>query len=115
MFQRLVTEHDFQGGVSNVRKYVREAKLRLGLTVCKVFLPLDPDPGREAEVDWGQAVAEIDGVLERLHYLCVRSKGSGKPFVRFYRCERQQALFDALIVNVDSSFTVKSAVPATTS
>lgn len=97
VFQRLVTEHDFQGSVSNVRKYVREAKLRLGLAQFKVFLPLDPDPGREAEVDWGQAIAEIDGVLERLHYLCVRSKGSGKPFVRLYRCERQQALFDALM------------------
>jgi transposase len=97
VFHRLVTEHDFQGSDSNVRKYVREAKLRLGLSQAKVFLPLDPDPGLEAEVDWGQAFAEIDGVIERLHYLCVRSKGSGKPFVRLYRCERQQALFDALM------------------
>jgi transposase len=97
VFQRLVTEHDFQGSVSNVRKYVREAKLRLGLTVFKVFLPLEPDAGREAEVDWGQAYAEIDGASERVHYLCMRSKGSGKPFVRFYRCERQQALFDGLM------------------
>lgn len=97
VYQRLVTEHGFQGSVSNVRKYVRETKLRLGLTQCKVFLPLQPDPGQEAEVDWGQAYAEIDGVIERVHYLCIRSKGSGKPFVRIYRCERQQALFDALI------------------
>jgi transposase len=97
VFQRLVAEHDFQGSASNVRKYVREAKLRLGLAQVKVFLPLDPDPGREAEVDWGQAWVEIAGVKERLHYLCVRSKGSGKPFIRFYRCERQQALFDALM------------------
>jgi transposase len=97
VFQRLVREHDFPGSVSNVRKYVREAKLRLGLTHVAVFLPLEPDPGLEAEVDWGQAWAEIDGVMERLHYLCVRSKGSGKAFVRLYRCERQQALFDALM------------------
>jgi transposase len=96
VYQRLLTEHDFHGSVSNVRKYVREAKLRLGLTQYKVFLPLLPDLGLEAEVDWGQAYAEIDGVIELLHYLCVRSKGSGKPFIRFYRCERQQALFDAL-------------------
>jgi transposase len=97
VFDRLVNEHDFPGSASNVRKYVRETKLRLGLSPVTVFLPLEPDPGREAEVDWGQAFAEIDGVLERLHYLCVRSKGSGKPFMRFYRCERQQALFDALM------------------
>jgi transposase len=97
IFQRLVTEHGYVGCVSTVRKYVREAKVHFGLARCNVFIPLEPDPGREAEVDWGQAIAEIDGVLERLHYLCVRSKGSGKPFVRFYRCERQQALFDALM------------------
>jgi hypothetical protein len=76
---------------------VREAKLRCGLVKGKVFVPLQADPGLEAEVDWGQAHAEIDGVVERLHYLCVRSKASGKPFVRLYRCERQQALFDALM------------------
>lgn len=97
VFQRLVSEHASEGSVSNVRTYVREAKLRLGLVRSKVFLPLQPDPGQEAEVDWGQAYAEIDGVIERLHYLCMRSKGSGKPSVRLYRCERQQALFDALM------------------
>ncbi|MFZ1729853.1 MAG: IS21 family transposase [Bacteroidota bacterium] len=97
VFQRLVAEHAYPGCVSTVRKYVREAKIKLGLRTCKVFLPLQPDPGREAEADWGQAYAEIDGVIERLHYFCMRSKGSGKPFVRLYRCERQQALFDAMM------------------
>ncbi|MBE0644129.1 MAG: IS21 family transposase [Bacteroidetes bacterium] len=97
VFQRLVAKHAYTGCVSTVRKYVREAKLKLGLTACKVFLPLQPDPSREAEADWGQAYAEINGVLERLHYFCMRSKGSGKPFVRLYRCERQQALFDAMM------------------
>lgn len=97
IFQRLVAEHGYTGCVSTVRKYVREAKQKLGLTQSKVFLPLEPDPGREAEVDWGQAHAKIAGEIERLHYFCMRSKGSGKPFVRFYRGERQQALFDALM------------------
>jgi transposase len=97
VFARLVEEHGYPGCVSTVRKYVREAKVRLGLVKGKAFVPLEADPGLEAEVDWGQAHAEIDGIVERLHYLCVRSKASGKPFVRLYRCERQQALFDALM------------------
>lgn len=97
IFQRLVAEHGFAGSASNVRKYVREAKLKLGLTPGTVFLPLEPDPGREAEVDWGQASVRIAGEVERLHYFCMRSKGSGMPFVRLYRGERQQALFDALM------------------
>jgi transposase len=97
IFSRLTEEHGYPGCASTVRKYVREAKLRLGLVQGKVFVPLEADPGLEAEVDWGQAHADIDGVIELLHYLCVRSKSSGKPFVRLYRCERQQALFDALM------------------
>lgn len=97
IFNRLTEEHGYPGCASTVRKYVREAKLRLGLVQGKVFVPLEADPGLEAEVDWGQAHAEIDGVVELLHYLCVRSKSSGKPFVRLYRCERQQALIDALM------------------
>lgn len=80
-----------------MRRYVREAKVRLGLSTCKVFVPLEPELGREAEVDWGTAYAVIAGEVERLKYLSMRSKGSGKPFVRLYRCERQQALFDALM------------------
>jgi transposase len=97
IFQRLVTEHGYAGCVSTVRKYVREAKVHFGLARCNVFIPLEPDLGREAEVDWGTAYAVIAGESERLKYFCMRSKGSGKPFVRLYRCERQQALFDALI------------------
>jgi transposase len=97
VFQRLVAEHGYGGSVSTVRKYVREAKLKFGLKASPVSIPLDPDPGQEAEVDWGQAYAVIAGELERLHYICIRSKGSGKPFVRYYLGERQQALFDALM------------------
>ena len=97
IFHRLVAEHGYPGCVSTVRKYVREAKERLGLLACKVFIPLEPELGREAEVDWGTAYAVIAGEMERLKYFCMRSKGSGKPFVRFYRCERQQAFFDGLI------------------
>lgn len=97
IYQRLVAEHGYTGCVTTVSRYVREAKARLGLLPCKVFIPLDPELGGEAEVDWGQAHAEIAGVIERVHYFCMRSKGSAKPFVRVYRNERQQAFFDGLI------------------
>src|SRR6056297_559368 len=50
VFDRLVTEFNFTGSESNVRKYVREAKERLDITTQCVFLPLEPDLGQEAEV-----------------------------------------------------------------
>lgn len=97
IYNRLVSEHGYTGSESTVRKYVREAKVRLGVNAPAAFIPLDPSSGVEAEVDWGSATAIIGGETRRLKFFCMRSKYSGKHFVRFYPCERQQAFFDAHI------------------
>jgi transposase len=97
VFNRLKQEYDFQGSETAVRRYVREAKLRLGVSSRQVFIPSDPQAGVEAEVDWGNCIAILGGVEIRLKLFCMRSKFSGKHFVRCYPCERQQALFDGHI------------------
>lgn len=95
VYDRLVEEHAFKGGESSVRRYVREAKRRIGVSPPRAFIPLDPECAREAEVDWGSMTAKIKGVLVRLKFFCMRSKYSGKHFIRCYPCERQQVFFDA--------------------
>jgi len=95
IYNRLRQEHDFKGSETTVRRYVREAKLRLGMGSRQVFIPCDPQIGVEAEVDWGRCIAILAGVETKLKFFCMRSKCSGKHFVRCYPCERQQALFDA--------------------
>jgi len=95
IYNRLVHEHGFKGSESTVRRYVRLAKMQLGLAGPGAFIPCDPEAGYEGEVDWGQATALIAGQTQRLKFFCMRSKYSGKHFVRFYPCERQQAFFDA--------------------
>lgn len=97
VFHRLQQEFGFTGSETTVRRYVREAKLRLGLKGQQAFIPCEPLAGGEAEVDWGTCHAIIDGVAVQLKLFCMRSKYSGKHFVRCYPCERQQALFDAHI------------------
>jgi transposase len=97
IYNRLVEEHGYQGGESTVRRYVRMAKIMLGVDAPKAFVPGDPEAGHEAEVDWGTAKAIIAGEPVRLKFFCMRSKYSGKHFIRFYLCERQQAFFDAHI------------------
>jgi len=94
IYNRLKQEHDFQGAETTVRRYVREAKLRLGVRSRQVFIPSDPQSGVEAEVDWGRCTAILGGKKTLLKMFCMRSKYSGKHFVRCYPCERQQALFD---------------------
>ncbi len=95
IFNRLVAEHGYGGGESTVRRYVGLAKARLGLDNPGAFIPSDPEAGFEAEVDWGTATAIIGGERTTLKFFCLRSKYSGKHFVRAYPCERQQAFFDA--------------------
>lgn len=97
VYNRLVDEHSYEGGESTIRRYVRMAKVDLGVEAPQAFVPCDPEAGYEAEVDWGTAVATINGERVRLKFFCMRSKYSGKHFIRLYPCERQQAFFDAHI------------------
>jgi len=94
IYHRLVSEHGYSGSEEAVRRYVRLTKPRLGLDGSEVFVVTDPECGREAEVDWGRAGAVIRGVKTPIYYFCMRSRFSGKPFVRAYLCEKQQAFFD---------------------
>jgi transposase len=97
VYNRLKAEHGFRGAETTVRRYVHQAKLRLGLNGRQAFIPSDPEAGIEAEVDWGRCRAIIGGQETLLKFFCMRSKYSGKHFVRCYPCERQQALFDGHI------------------
>lgn len=97
VYNRLVEEHGYKGSEPTVRRYVRFAKMALGIDTPYVFIPCDPEAGHEGEADWGTATAILAGEEIRVKFFCMRSKYSGKPFVRFYYCERQQAFFDAHI------------------
>ncbi|TKB23745.1 IS21 family transposase [Desulfopila sp. IMCC35006] len=98
VYNRLKTEQGYQGSESNVRRYVRMVQMELGLDIAgQAFIACEPEAGQEAEVDWGTATAVVGGEKVRLKFFCMRSKYSGKHFVRFYPCERQQAFFDAHI------------------
>jgi transposase len=95
IYDRLVQGYGFTGGDSTVRHYVRKAKIRLGVNAIQAVIPLEPDCGQEAEVDWGSATAVIGGEKTPVKFFCMRSRYSGKHFVRCYPCERQQAFLDA--------------------
>src|SRR5215472_6155241 len=64
IFERLCDEHGYAGGITIVKDYVRAQRLRH----CEVFVPLRHDPGH-AQVDFGEALAEIAGVERKIHSL----------------------------------------------
>jgi transposase len=95
VWKRLVDEHGFRGAESTVRKWVRQWKAAHGKGDCKAVIPLDPEVSQEAEVDWGTARVWMAGQLRQIKLFVMRSRYSGKPFVRAYPWERQQMFFDA--------------------
>jgi len=97
VYNRLRAEHGFDGSESNIRRVVRNLKGELGLNGPGAFIPGDPQTAVEAEVDWGTAVVDVQGKRRQVKLFCMRSKYSGKFFLRVYPCERQQAFFDGHI------------------
>jgi transposase len=95
IYQRLVEEQGFAGAESTVRRWVREWKVEQGWGSQKAMVPLDPEVAREAEVDWGTAWVQMGGERRRVKLFVMRSRYSGKLFVRAYAWERQEMFFDA--------------------
>jgi transposase len=80
---------------STVRRYVRQRKRELGLAGGETFIPQSYPWGQEAQVDWYEAWAELDGERQKLYVFCMRSMASGGAFHRAYPHASQQAFLEA--------------------
>jgi transposase len=86
---RLRAEHGFTGGYTIVKDYGREQRAR----TREVFVPLAHPPGH-AQVDFGEAVAVIGGVRQKIHFFCLDLPHSDACFVKAYPAERIEAFLD---------------------
>jgi transposase len=94
IWTRLCEEHsEFPIAEVTVRQYVRRRKQELGGRV--VFVPQSYDWGQEAQVDWFEAVAKLEGEPRKLQFFAMRSMASGDAFHRAYTHATQQALLEA--------------------
>jgi transposase len=89
IFQRLRAEHDFAGGETIVKDYVRERRLR----GREMFVPLVHPPGH-AQVDFGEAVAVIGGEERKVHFFCLDLPHPDACFVKAYPAETAEAFCD---------------------
>ncbi len=92
--RRLVDEHGADVAEVTVRQYVRRRKRELGWPLGEVFVPQVHAPGREAEVDWGQAEVVLGGVATRVHLFVMRASFSGVAFCQASLVETQQAFLE---------------------
>ena len=80
IYERLRDEHGFKGSASAVRRHV--AKLKA--TQQEVFMPLQFDPGEEAQVDWHSGWIIENGVQRKVQFFCMRLCYSKASFVIAY-------------------------------
>ncbi|HEY6351863.1 MAG TPA: IS21 family transposase [Candidatus Angelobacter sp.] len=77
-----------------VRQYVEQRKQELGLAGRETFVPQSYDWGIEAQVDWYEAYADLDGERVKLQVFSLRSMASGAVYHRAYLRATQQAFLE---------------------
>ena len=88
----LIQNEGYAGSESSVRGYI--AQLRREKKRRKVYIPLEFDPGTDAQMDWGEGVAIIadERVTAQLFYM--RLCYSRKLFMMAFPRQKQEAFFE---------------------
>ena len=82
-------------GESTVRRHVSRRKREMGFLRQETFVPQSYGWSQEAQIDWYEAVAELDGERQTLQVFCMRSMASGGAFHRAYPRATQQVFLEA--------------------
>jgi transposase len=93
IFERLKEEHQFTGGYTIVKDYVRTATLRSQ----EMFVPL-VHPAGEAQADFGEALVVIAGVEQKAHYLAMDLPHSDDCFVAAFPAETTEAFLEGHVL-----------------
>jgi transposase len=102
IFERLRDEHGFTGGITIVKGFIFAAKQRQR----EMFVPLVHPPGH-AQADFGEALAVIGGVEQKIHFLVMDLPHSDACFLKAYPGETTEAFCDAHV----AAFVFLGGVP----
>jgi transposase len=102
IFERLKAEHGYDGGATVVKDYVRMMRAR----AREMFVPLAHPPGH-AQVDFGEAIAVIGGVRQKIHVFFMDVPHSDASFMKAYPAETAEAFLDGHV----SAFAFFGGVP----
>jgi transposase len=94
VWQRLVAEYGAEVAESTVRAYVAQVNFELDSTLRVVTVPQTHGPGEEAECDFGEFMAWIDGVSVKCWMFCLRLSHSGRGFHVAFCHQAQEAFFE---------------------
>jgi transposase len=89
---QLLQEAGYPGAESTVRRYIGQQRQEQRRP--KVFLPLEFDPGQDAQMDWGEAIVVIAGVTVTVQLFFMRLCYSRRLFVMAFPGQKQEAFFE---------------------
>ena len=92
---RLIRAEGYQGSESTVRHYV--GPIRKAMRRPDAYLPLEFDPGQDAQMDWGEATVEIAGERQIVQLFVMRLNHSRVRFVMAFPFQKQEAFFEGHI------------------
>jgi transposase len=113
VFERLCDEYGAAVSYSYVAKYVRrrrpeiEAEDRSRAESLAGFVPQAKEPGREAEVDFGDVSVELAGEISRCFMFGFRLSCSGKGVHRVFASQAQEAFLEGHV----AAFETVGGVP----
>jgi transposase len=82
----------YSGSESSVRGYI--AQRRKEKKRPQVYIPLEFDPGTDAQVDWGEAIVIIAGERVTVQLFIMRLCYSRRMFVIAFPTQKQEAFFE---------------------
>ena len=92
----LRAELDYEGSVSQVRRYIQRRSGELGQFKGAVTLDRVKEPNGISEADWTQVKIFLAGTLTTIWLFVLRFRFSGAHFVRGYRAIDAESLRDGL-------------------
>jgi len=92
---QLLQAEGYRSSESNLHRYV--SLQRRARKHRPAYLPLEFDMGQDAQVDWGEAQAEINGARQTVQMFVMRLNYSKARFVAAFPFQKQEAFFEGHI------------------
>lgn len=87
-----VRDEGYTGCEGNIHNFICRTKKKL--EAGKAYLPLEFDAGKDAQVDWGEAVVIMAGIEVKVQFFVLRLNYSRVRFVKAYPFQKQEAFLD---------------------
>jgi transposase len=87
----VLRDEGYQGSESTVRHAI--GALRAAKDLPEVFLPLEFEPGQDAQVDWGEAWVEMAGRRQKVQLFIMRLCYSRRTFAMAFPTQKQESFF----------------------